>query len=128
MQSWEQLKKFFLTLCRYQNLKRNKDETEAPTLQSPKEGNYDLPEIEQNNDGNDMYDHASHALLSVENTGNIYDHANNPEGLYNTTDCGSENKNIVENIYDHSSEHRDKNQDGDILGEYDTCNNVQRIE
>jgi hypothetical protein len=35
---------------------------------------------------------------------------------------------IVENIYDHSSEHRDKNQDGDILGDYDTCNNVQRIE
>ena len=45
-----------LTLSRYKNLKRNKAETEAPTLQSPKEGNYDLLEIEQNNDGNDMYD------------------------------------------------------------------------
>lgn len=123
-------KKNLLTLCRYiyKNLKRNKAETDAPTLQSPKGDNYDLLEIVQNNDGSDMYDHASHALLRIENTGNIYDHANSSEGLYNTTVCGSKNKYIVENIYDHSSENDDKNQDGYILSEYDTCNNVQRIE
>jgi len=69
----------------------------------------------------------SHALLRVENTGNIYDHTNSPDGFYNITICGSEN-NIVENSYDHSSDNHDKNQDGDILSEYDTCNNVQRIE
>jgi uncharacterized protein (UPF0262 family) len=61
----------------------------------------------------------SHVLLRVENTGNVYDPTNSPEGRYNITICGSEND-IVENIYDHSSENHDTNQNGDILSEYDT--------
>jgi len=53
MQSWEQLKKilfYMFTLRRYKNLKRNEDEVETPTLQSLNEDNYDLLEIEQNNE------------------------------------------------------------------------------
>ena len=63
------------TLRRYKNLKRNKAEVETPTLQSLSEDNYDLPEIEQNNEFFPLFINfleASHIISLVASCKNVW--------------------------------------------------------